>query len=102
MDLVDNERVSGENVAILEPPTGDPRRHDDDVPRRCLRRGFTLAIHHADSELAAQDFFGNRADGERLSRSRPGDDAESAATTRQLAHARPMLSLEIRLEVQRQ
>ena len=53
------------------------------------------------SSVGAEDLLGDRADGERLSRARSGDDAEAlAADARELAHARAVVLLEKRLDVE--
>ena len=103
VDLVDDERVAGENVAILEPPPRDPCRHDDHVPRRGIGGGFPLSIHDADPQISrAQYLLGDRPDRERLARSSSGDDTESLAAARELTHARAVVSLEKRLDVEAQ
>src|SRR5262249_45990586 len=59
----------------------------------------------ADPELARAEYFlGDRANGERLSRSGAGDDAEAAPAARQLAHARAVVLFEksLNAEVHRQ
>ena len=52
------------------------------------------------SSVGAEDLLGDRADGERLAGARAGDDAEALAAARQLAHARAVLPLEKRLDVE--
>src|SRR4051812_7724104 len=100
MDLVDDERVGHEDVAILEPAPRDARRDDDDVPRRRFRGRLALAIHDTDLELRAQDLFSDRSDRQRLPRPRSGDDAETAPTSCELADAIAVLTFEEGLDVQ--
>src|SRR5690242_3579952 len=100
MDLVDDEGIGREDVAILEPAPRDARRDDDDVPRRRFRRRLALAIDDADLELRLQDLFGNRPDRQRFPSARSGDDAEASAAARELADASTMFPLEERLDVE--
>src|SRR6185312_6413952 len=104
VDLVDDDRIGGEDVVLLEPAARDPRRDDDEVPGRRFRRRLALAIDDADAQISrAENLLGDRADGERLSGAGAGDDAEAAprsVAACQLAHARAMALLEEGFDVQ--
>src|SRR5436305_5179264 len=99
MDLVHDEGVGRQNVSVLEPASGDPRGHDDDVPRGRFRGRFALSVHDTNTELPFQDLFGDRSNGERLPGAGAGDDAEALAGARQLANAWSVPALEERLDV---
>src|SRR5450432_2549238 len=101
MDLVDDERVAREDVAILKPAARDASRHDHDVPARRLGRRFTLAIDDADAQLrGAEDGLGDLSDRERLPGAGAGDDAESLSRARELEDLFAVFALEQRVEVQ--
>src|SRR3954466_1581281 len=100
MDLVDDERVGHEDVAILEPAPRDARRDDDDVPRRRFRSRLALAIHDADLELRAEDLFSDRPDRQCLPRPGSRDDTEASPAPCELADAIAVLTFEEGLDVQ--
>src|SRR6185437_1575228 len=104
VDLVDDDRVRGEDVVLLEPTARDSRRDDDEIPGRRLRRCLAFAIDHADAQIGrAENLLGDRANGERLSGAGARDDAEPATRSvaaRQLAHARAVALLEEGVDVQ--
>ena len=101
VDLVHDQRVARQDVAVLEPAARNARGDDDDVPGRRLGRGFPLAIDHADAQVGRpKQLFGDRSDRERLARPRSGDDAEAAPRARELTHARAEVLLEICLDVE--
>src|ERR1043166_9298312 len=100
MNLIDDERVGLEDVAFLEPAARDAGGDDDDVPRGRLWRSLPLAIHHADPQVRVTDnFLRDRPDRERLAGAGAGDDAETAARTRELAHPVTVMRLEVGLDV---
>src|ERR671912_1148832 len=100
MDLVDDEGVLRKDVAILEPASCDPRRHDHDGPGRRVGCRFALAVDDADSQLGgAEDRFGDRTNGERLPGAGARDDAEALPAARELADLVAMLTLEDGLDV---
>jgi hypothetical protein len=80
VDLVDDERVLRTDVSVLEPAARDARGDDHDVPRRRLRRRLAFAIDHADAQFVrSEKRQRDRADRQRLSGSRSGNDSEAAA-----------------------
>ena len=77
VDFVDDERIGGMDVAILEPATRNAGGDDHHVPCRRFRCGFALAVHHPHTQVGgAENRLGDRADGERLTGAGAGDDAE--------------------------
>src|ERR1700737_4244204 len=101
MDLIDDERVAGKDVAVLEPPPRDTGRDDDDIPTWCLGSRLALSVDHTDPEVrGAEEFLRDGADRGCLSRAGAGDNAEATTRARQLAHARSEVLLEIRLDVE--
>ena len=101
VNFIHDERVARQDVAVLEPATRDAGGDDDDVPARRVGRRLALAIDHAHAQYGrAQQFFGDRSNRERFSRSGTGDDAKSSARARQLAYSRSEVFLEVRLDVE--
>src|SRR5262249_22017218 len=101
VDLVDDECVGREDVALLEPASRDAGRYDDDVPRRGLGRRFALAVDNADLERRGlEDLFGDRPNRERLARAGTGNDAEPLLRPSELADASAVALFEKCLDVQ--
>src|SRR5205814_3270312 len=100
VDLVHHQRVPRRDEAVLEPAARDPGRHDHDVPRRRLGRGFALTVHDADLERRLQNGPRDRPDGERLAGTRPRNDAESRPRRRQAADVVPVLPREQGVDVE--
>ena len=101
VDLVDDERVALQDVAVLEPAPRDAGGDDDDVPARRIGRGFALAVDHADAKVrGAEQLFRDGSDRERLAGSGAGHDAEAAAGAREFAHAGTEVLFEVRLDVE--
>jgi hypothetical protein len=100
VNLVYDQSVSRENVAILEPSPRNSGGDDDDIPRRCLGCRFPLAIDDAYTEiLRSQNFFRDWTNGESLSGARPGNDSKSLPCPRQVSNLLAMLLLENRFDV---
>jgi len=90
-----------QDVAILEPAPRDAGGDDDDVPRRRVGRRFALTVDHADAKVGgAENLLGDGTDGERLPRPGTGNDAKAAAGAGELPHARTVVLLEVRLDVE--
>ena len=101
VDLVHDQGVGGQNVAILEPAAGDAGGDDDDVPARSLGRGLPLAIDHAHAKVGgAEDRLRDGANGEGFSGAGAGDDAEAVATRGQPPQIDAAGALEKGVEVQ--
>src|SRR6476469_9360199 len=95
MDLVHYQCVGRHYVSVLEPAARDPRRYDDHVPARRLRRGFTLAIDHADLEsVGAENGLGYGTNRESLPRACAGDNSEPFARRREIADLGAVLFLQ--------
>ncbi len=100
MDLVDDQGIPGQNVAILEPPPRDTGGDDDDVPGRQFRRRFALAIDDAHPQVGrAENGFRDRSHGERFPRAGSGDDTESLSRGSELEDLLAMLALENGVEM---
>ena len=101
MNLVDDERVLRQDVAILEPAARDAGGDDHHVPRRRFRRGLAFAVHDTDAQIGgAKDRLGDRTNGEGLAAAGAGHDAKAFAARRQAAHIGAPGALEIGLNVQ--
>ena len=101
MDLIDDERITRRNIAILKPSSCNARRHNDHVPCRRVGRRLTLAVHHTDTQCGgAKNRLRHGPNGERLSRPGSGDDPKASATRGQCANVGTLRSLQKRVEMQ--
>src|SRR5262249_34457105 len=100
MDLVNDERVVTENVAVLEPSPSNTGGHDDHVPCRRLGGRLALAVHDADSQRGLKDLFGDGTNRQGFSGACSGNDTKCSPTAGELAHLPTVLSLEERFDVQ--
>ncbi len=101
MNLVNDECVAWQDVAVLKPSARDAGGDDDDVPRRSLRRCFALAIDYADTKrVSVKNRLRDRTDRERLPRPGSGYDSESLPARGQLPNVSSVLTLENGVEVQ--
>ncbi len=100
MDLIDDECVVGGNEIVLKPAPGDAGGNDHDVPRGRLGSRLPLAVHHPDAEPGVEDGLRDRADGQCLTRSGTGDDAEAGAGRGESSDVIPVTSLQQRLDVE--
>ena len=95
VNLIHDQRIGRENVAILKPSPSDAGGDDYDIPRRCFGSCFALAIHDADAEVVrAKDLLSNRPDGKCLSCSCACYDSEAFSGTRELPDFFSVLLLE--------
>ena len=82
VDLVDDERVAGKNVAVLEPAARDAGGDDDDVPTWRVGCRFALPIDDADAEVGrSEQLLGDRPYRERLPRTGAATDQEGQPGT---------------------
>src|SRR4028119_2234128 len=100
MDLINDERVVWQDVAILKPAARNSGGHNDDVQAREFGRGLALTVHDSHLERRPKDLLRDGADGECLPGARAGYDAEPLTTSCQLAHARSMRAFQVGVEVQ--
>ena len=101
MDLVHDQRVARQDVTVLEPAARDPRGHDDDVPAWRVGRCFALSVDDPNPQRRrTEQLLGDRTNGERLSGTCAGDDAEALPRARQLANPWAEILLEVRLDVE--
>src|SRR6185312_8493293 len=103
VDFIDDQRVRGANVVVLEPAPRYAGSDDYDVPRRRFRSRLALAVHDAYAEIfRLEDRLGDRPDRERLAGSGAGDDPEPRAALGQSLNLRTVLTLEHSLQMERQ
>src|SRR5689334_4025770 len=95
MDLVDDQSVSGEDVTVLEPASGNAGGDDDDVPCWSLWSRLTLSVDDADLEIGgSKNRLGDRPYRQCLPCSGPGNDTEAFAGTGKLPDLAAVLFLE--------
>ena len=101
MDLIDDQRVRRLNIAVLKPASRDAGRDDHDVPRRRLRRRFTLPVHDTGLQLGRpENRFGDGTNGQGLAGTRARHDAEALSTRREASQIVAACAFEERVEVQ--